>query len=165
MGQRRGLVLVLGPAADGQTDAEEQVALASYADSARLDQPLTTNYSLVRDKVRQFQASGRTAIGEGLYSGIAGVTGTGRRQLSTPIIVLMTDGQHNTAVEPIVPARDAAAKDITVHTITFGAGADIRRMREVAAETGGRHYHADSGRELVNAFRQIARTLPIQITQ
>jgi Ca-activated chloride channel family protein len=148
-----------------QTNADEQVALASYSDSSRLDETLTTDYSAIRDKLNSLEADGTTAIGEGLYSGIAGVTGVGQRDLSTPVIVLMTDGLHNTGIEPIVPAGEAAAGKITVHTITFGGDADFDRMQAVAAEAGGRHYHADTGSELSDVFRQIARSLPIQLTQ
>lgn len=148
-----------------QTASDEQVALASYSSSATLDQTLSTNYAPVSSDVRNYSASGMTAIGRALYVGINGVTGSSSRSLSVPIIVLMTDGQHNTGVEPIVPAREAATAGITVHTITFGDGADIRRMEAVADETGGRHYHATGGAELALVFRTIAKTLPTQLTQ
>lgn len=148
-----------------KTDADEQVALASYSDKARLDSALITDYAPIRKKVKNYKASGMTAIGLALYEGIDGVTGSGRRNLSAPIIVLMTDGQHNRGVEPIKPAREAASQGITVHTITFGRGADIRRMRAVADETGGRHYHAISGSQLAEVFRQIAKTLPTQLSK
>jgi uncharacterized protein YegL len=148
-----------------QTDADEQVALASYSSKSRLDVKLVTKYAGIRDHVDDFRASGMTAIGRALNTGIDGVTGSRSRNLSVPIIILMTDGQHNTGIEPIHPAKDAAALGITVHTITFGSGADVRRMRAVADTTGGRHFHADNGLELREVFREIARSLPIQLTQ
>lgn len=147
-----------------QTTSDEQVALASYSSSATLDQNLTTDYSPITSDVNAFEARGMTAIGRALYAGINGVTGSSSRNLSIPIIVLMTDGNHNTGVEPIVAAREAAAEGITVHTITFGSGADIARMTAVADETGGRHYHATGGAELAEVFRTIAKTLPTQLT-
>ena len=30
-----------------------------------------------------------------------------------------------------------------IHTITFSDDADIKRMKAVAAATGGKHFHAD----------------------
>lgn len=143
---------------------DEQVALASYSTTSRLDQPLTKNYGTIRDTVDEFEADGFTAIGLALADGIRGVTGAGRRQFALPTIVLMTDGRHNTGVEPIVPARQAAAKRITVHTVTFGRDADLRRMRDVAQATGGKHFHADDGGDLKDVFREIARTLPVLLT-
>lgn len=147
------------------TSADEQLALASYSTTATLDTTLSTSYGPVLSKVQGFSATGRTAIGLALEAGISGVMGTNRRTLSQPIIVLMTDGNHNTDVEPIVPARQAADRGITVHTITFGSDADIARMQNVAAETGGKHYHATTGSELTDVFRTIAKSLPTQLTQ
>lgn len=148
-----------------QTTSDEQVALASYSSSASLDRNLSTNYGPVQKKVGRFDANGLTAIGQALQKGIEGVTGKNHRSLSAPIIVLMTDGNHNRGIEPIVPARAAASQDIVVHTITFGRDADIKRMTAVADETGGTHYHASNGSELVEVFRTIARTLPTQLTE
>ena len=58
-----------------QTDADEQVALATYSDVSSLDQTLTTDYTDIRGVLATLQADGYTAIGEGLYSGITGVIG------------------------------------------------------------------------------------------
>jgi hypothetical protein len=38
-------------------------------------------------------------------------------------------------------------------------------MQAVADATGGKHYHPKTGAELTAVFREIARTLPVQITQ
>jgi uncharacterized protein YegL len=146
------------------TFPDEQVALASYSTTSRLDETLTKNYRVIRNTVDDFEANGLTAIGLALADGIRGVTGVGRRPFAIPTIVLMTDGNHNTGVEPIVPAREAARQRITVHTVTFGRDADFRRMRDVARATGGEHFHADNGSDLQEVFREIARTLPVLLT-
>ena len=57
-------------------------------------------------------------------------------------MILMTDGIHNLGTEPIISASNAAKKDIVIHTITFSDDADIKRMKDVAAATGGQHFHA-----------------------
>jgi Ca-activated chloride channel family protein len=147
------------------TSSDEQVALASYASNASLDRNLDTDYSNIRKDVSKLKADGMTAIGLGLQKGIDGVMGKNHRTLSAPIIVLMTDGNHNTSTEPIVWAREAAKKGITVHTITFGNSADKPRMLAVANETGGKTFHAANGAQLAEVFRTIAKTLPTQLTQ
>jgi hypothetical protein len=38
-------------------------------------------------------------------------------------------------------------------------------MRDVAAATGGKHFHAPSGEELLRIFEEIARTLPVLQTE
>jgi hypothetical protein len=80
-------------------------------------------------------------------------------------MVLMTDGIQNGGTLAIVAARRAAAKDIVVHTITFSDAALQAPMQEVAAATGGRHFHASDPRELVEVFKEIAATLPILTTE
>ena len=144
---------------------DEQVGLASYSTTSRIDHDLSKNFGAVGTTADGFNASGFTAIGLALRDGISVVTGPGSRPFAVPTIVLMTDGRHNTGVEPIVPARVAARQNIVVHTVTFGGNADLRRMRDVARVTNGKHFHADNGTDLVAVFREIARTLPVLLTE
>ena len=45
------------------------------------------------------------------------------------------------------------------------AGADQARMQQVAEIGGGNHYHADTGAQLVDVFREIANNLPTIVTK
>lgn len=165
-----------------RTFPEEQVALASYSseyrkrcrrwrldfETADIREQLTHDYSAVRDQMDVFMQrgiGGSTAIGEGLRQGIVALTDSNARPFAVKTIVLMTDGLHNLGVEPTTVAREAAALDITVHTISFGTGADQTRMQQVANITGGQHYHADTATDLSAVFREIARTLPVLLTE
>ncbi|CAN0494214.1 unnamed protein product, partial [Hapterophycus canaliculatus] len=49
--------------------------------------------------------------------------------------------------------------------ITFGGGANQDAMREVATIGQGKHYHANSGSELVSKFEEIANNLPTILTK
>lgn len=166
-----------------RTFPEEQVALASYSSQfstscrgyslnfqvADIRAQLTKNHNLIRTPMNEFMTrgiGGSTAIGEGLRRGITAVSNPQRaRPFAVKTIVLMTDGLHNSGVDPRVVANEAAALDITVHTISFSAGADQARMRDVARITGGQHYHADTAGDLNEVFREIARTLPVLLTK
>lgn len=164
------------------TFPDEQVSLVSYSSrntvrcgGNRLDfqaadtrQTLTPVYDNVRTQMTNFMQNGiggSTAIGEGLREGIREITSNRARPFAVKTIVLMTDGIQNTGIEPIFPARDAARQDITVHTVTFSPGAEQNRMRNVAATTGGKHFHADTAGDLAAIFREIARTLPVLLTE
>ncbi len=81
------------------------------------------------------------------------------------MMVVMTDGQHNMGPEPVIVAEQAAREDIVINTVTFSDGADFVRMKEVAAVTGGQHFHATSAMELEVIFRELAATLPVLLTQ
>lgn len=146
------------------TTSDEQVGFVSYSTSSTIQQRLTLDYNAIRTSSNSMRANGFTAIGLGLQDGLTVVLGAQRRPFAVPIVVLMTDGIHNTGVVPSVPARTAAAQGVLVHTVTFGADADQRQMQQVASITGGRHLHADTGADLAAAFREIARTLPVMLT-
>ena len=158
----------------------EHVALVSYSSKnsitcggqiiafevADTRQSLTNNYAAIRSEMDRFMQDGiggRTAIGEGLAEGLRAIRRA--RPFALKTVVLLTDGRHNTGFEPIIPARQAAQEDIVVHTVTFSQGAEQGPMRDVALETGGRHFHADTTADLSAVFREIARTLPVLLTE
>jgi Mg-chelatase subunit ChlD len=105
---------------------------------------------------------GSTAIGEGLREGVRALDTA--RPFAVKTIVLMTDGRHNLGVAPEAIVPDAIAADATVHTVTFSPNADIARMQAIAARANGRSFHADTAADLTAAFREIARTLPVLVT-
>ncbi|TWT86836.1 von Willebrand factor type A domain protein [Pseudobythopirellula maris] len=158
----------------------EHLALASYSSRFRtrcrnglldfqqsdLRVSLTPDYSAVNVEMASFMANGiggSTAVGEGLREGIRSLANA--RPFAVKTIVLMTDGLHNTGVSPVRVARDAADANITVNTVSFSRGADQNLMRQVADITGGRHFHADTAADLAAAFQEIARTLPVLLTE
>ena len=79
-------------------------------------------------------------------------------------IILMTDGQWNTGRHPYAAARDCLAAGVTVHTVTFLPGSDQRTMQEIARITGGRFFHATNEAQLRETFRELARSLPVVLT-
>ncbi|QDT69551.1 von Willebrand factor type A domain protein [Planctomycetes bacterium MalM25] len=162
------------------TIPEEQISLVSYSTkttrscsggrlrfkTAEEHDKLTVDYNKITESMDEFLLKGiggGTAIGEGLKQGIK--TLNGARPLAMKTIVLMTDGRHNSGVTPERVAPSAASKDITVHTVTFSPNADTGRMKRVAELTGGRHFHADTASDLALVFREIARTLPVLVTE
>ena len=88
------------------------------------------------------------------------------RPFAAKTIIVMTDGMHNTGIGPVEVAESFVSEyNVTIHTVTFSAGADQTRMQEVADIGGGTHYHADTGTELVDVFEEIANNLPTMVTQ
>lgn len=162
-----------------ETTQDEHVALTSYSSDttecgntykiSEINSDLVpSSYSEIRNEMARMSekpVKGSTAISAGIDEGIKVLTGTKSRPFAVRTMVLMTDGIHNLGPEPIISARNAAAQDIVIHTITFSDDADIRRMKDVAVATGGRHFHADDLAELVKTFREIAATLPVLTTE
>lgn len=149
------------------TDQNEKVSLATYASSATLNLELVDDYDLIRDELESISPNGSTAIGYGMQTGMPSLLDTSTaRPYAAKTIIVMTDGIHNYGTDPVSVAEDIVADyNVTIHTVTFGSGADQARMAEIAEIGGGTHYHAANGDELVDVFEQIANNLPTLITQ
>lgn len=148
---------------------DELVSLSTYNHLAVTDISLTSDYALIAAGLTPYTNSfcvGATNIGGGINEGIGALTSSpAARQHAAKVIVLMTDGIHNTGTYPIDPAYYAASQGITVFTITFANEADIPLMQQVAAIGGGKHYHANSPADLIVAFQDIAKGLPTLLTK
>lgn len=139
-----------------ETNDEEEVGLATYSNRSTENQQLEFDYSETRDILEGIHPSGSTNIHAGIVDGadILGNRARGRDD-ARKLMIVMTDGLHNTGPEPILAARDAKAAGIIIYTITFGHNADISRMKAIADETGGAHYHAPNAAELEDVFRRV----------
>ncbi|MEM7312243.1 MAG: VWA domain-containing protein [Planctomycetota bacterium] len=148
------------------TQQNELVSVATYSSSATLDVNLEDDYDLINSTVATKYPSGSTAIGSGMLTGSAALTGASARPMAAKTMIVMTDGMHNYGTDPATAATQMVASyNVTIHTVTFGGGADQSTMQEVAAIGGGNHYHADDTSELVEVFEEIANNLPTIVTQ
>lgn len=144
-----------------ETIGREQLAVASYSTSSTKDIPLSFDYAQSMDFVTSLRANGLTNIGMGIDDGVALLMDPSRHRLiARPVLVVMTDGQHNQNRDPEVAAREAMARfpNMLIHTVTFSPAADRGRMQRVAAIGNGRHHHATDIVELKAVFEEIART-------
>jgi hypothetical protein len=129
------------------TPQTEHVALASYSSYSSLDLQLTPDYDLVMAELATLGPRGNTAIGRGMQAGQGALANESyARPYAAKTMVVMTDGMHNTGIDPVDVAETiAATSKVTIHSVTFTDGADQARMRSVAAVGGGSHYHAADG--------------------
>ena len=151
-----------------QTAQEEQVSLSTYSDQAKDDLALSNNYDGIRTKLSQYGLvfrGGATNIGGGI---IAGTSTLSRKKVARPwatrVMIILSDGIHNTGTDPVYAATLAAKENISIYTVTFSNEADIATMQQVAAIGMGKHIHAVTGAELMKAFQDIAKSLPTLIT-
>lgn len=148
--------------------SNEQVALVTYSSSSTRDLNLTSDFNAVltaMDTYSQSLCSGATNIGSGIYEAMNTLDANGyARPWAAKVIVVMTDGNHNTGSNPEWAASDAFDAGITVYSITFSNEADQSRMKQVAINGGGKHFHAEDGAALQQAFTDIARSLPTLLT-
>lgn len=151
------------------TPQSELVGLATYNENGTLDHQLSGDYSDIRDSVDDITdhfCGGSTGIGNGMTQGLRLVTNASfNRPFASKVLVVLTDGNHNSGTNPETIARRAADQNVIVFTVTFSDGADQARMRNVASIGGGRHFHAARGEDLIEVFREIAKTAANLLTE
>jgi len=106
---------------------------------------------------------GGTDLSAGLDRAVSVLTGNNGRPLSNKVIILMTDGVWNAGRDPVLAAQDAAAAGITVHIVSMLTGTQAA-LTQAAAVTGGQYYATSNASQLQQAFRDLARSLPIVLT-
>jgi Mg-chelatase subunit ChlD len=143
-----------------KTPHRESVSLTVYSTTSRKRVDLTTDLTAISSAFATEAPNGLTAIGLGLLTGLDSIRNDPlARPFAQKSIVLMTDGNHNTGISPdVVAVRNP---QVTVHTITFGSGANRGLMQRVARPSGGVALHAENNAQLVAAFRDIARQLAV----
>ncbi len=148
-----------------QTPVEEQVGLASYNDRASEDVQITSDLTQITDGMAALPIGGFTSISRGMAAGRQVMLKGRGAQFVERTFIVMTDGRHNRGPEPRIEAQKLARDGVKIHTITFGADADQDRMREVAQIGSGEHFHALTGDQLRDIYREIALSLATVITE
>lgn len=148
------------------TSPNSLMSLTTYSTTSTRDIPMTGNFNSIRRRVQQMRASGATNIFQALRDGSDSLEADPNgRPTGQKTIVLMTDGRFNVGGTPIPSAQLAASRGHTIHTITFGRGADQATMKRVAEIGGGQHFHADDAGDLTEVFQEIARTLAVILVE
>ena len=143
-----------------------RVSLVSYSTESTTDIALTDNLQQVISETNAFAPEGFTNIFQALSDGSDTLlVNNGGRAASDKVIILMTDGNFNVGGTPIPSANTAAQRGHVIHTITFSSGANQGTMQQVAQIGNGDHIHADNGDDLAAAFRDIARSLSVRLTE
>jgi len=175
-----------------------RVGVVSYADTPQLVQPPTLQHDDVLAAIDRVRLAGGTAIGDAILLSLATLfpgPGSGNAAASaafgrghgeaTPerpgsyrsaAIVLLTDGQNSSGVNPLEAARIVAARGVKVYAIGFGTqngvlvgpentavqvGLDEETLQGIASTTGGEYFHAASGTELRQIYAGLQSRLVV----
>jgi hypothetical protein len=112
---------------------------------------------------------GETNTNSGLQAAVNVCTGASGRVQARKVIILMTDGVHDSGFSPIPAAGNAAAAGITVHCVSMQLTRQTV-LDQVANMTGGKYYVTGSNSnntpqqnfaELQEAFKDVANQIPI----
>lgn len=147
---------------------EELVSLVTYADTGRIDTPLSESFSDVMTAMNNYSTAfdgGGTNIAGGLTAAAAELASAASREYTAKVVVVLTDGQSTAGPNPVSVAQNLADQGILVIAVTFSQEADQTLMRRVAEAGNGFHRHAEVKEELRAVFKEISQELPTLLTQ
>jgi hypothetical protein len=145
------------------TRSFDHLSLEIFATTGHHEVDLSSDRQRVADRLYAMQANhydSSTNIGAGIQLAIAELTSPRARAGAKKVIVLMSDGAHNTGPDPVTQAQIAADQGIVIYAISVGWLADRPTMQAIAAITGGQEFFAGGTPEqytvqLLDIFRTI----------
>ena len=114
-----------------------------------------------------------TAIGDAILSGIEVVSSESIQKQNEKIIILITDGEANTGIDPIFAAAQAKINNITIHSIGIGNpfGTIIRggiltrldefTLKEISSLTKGYYFNAQNLEDMNKIYKKIRKTIKL----
>jgi Ca-activated chloride channel family protein len=99
-----------------------RVGLLQFNQRATVLQSPTTDRELVKSALSQLRASGHTAIGDGILTGLHMLASLPKQNGKSPpgAIVLLSDGTSTNGADPLAAARQAKAKHVPIYTVVLG---------------------------------------------
>ena len=159
---------------------EINVGLVSFNGVAQVRVTPTTDRAPVLRAIETLQLGEATAIGEAIFAGIQAVQSSPLTEDNgEPVparIVLMTDGKTTVGRPDADGATAAITADIPVWTIAFGTDGgtifidgDVQpvpveeaSLRDIAEQTGGRFFRAESLSELTDVYSDIGSSVGLE---
>ena len=149
--------------------AQDQAALVSFSESARVDQPFTSDKAVLTRAISALTPQGGTAWYDGVYAAVnLFKSASGRRA-----IILLSDGLDNQSGHSldaaITASRNAGipvyaiglgnqpgGSDLLSQFLGAGSSYDETRLGRVAEQTGGKFYHAPTAAELKALYESLS---------
>ena len=147
------------------------LGLVSFAGTAIVVVPPTSDHELVRRAVTQLRFRSETAVGEAIHASLdALATDKGSGAAG---VVILSDGASTTGRPDDAAARRAREEHVPVSTIAFGTAGgtvvlggetlpvppDGPALQAIADATGGRFFEAASTAKLTEVYRTIGRSV------
>lgn len=145
--------------------AGDRVGLMVFGAAPYMQVPFTVDLSLVNRLLAETQthmAGDSTVLGDAI--GLA-IRTFERSRASNRVLVLLTDGNDTgSEVPPLTASNIAARHGITIHVIGVGdptlAGEERLNedvLKQIAARTRGRYFHANDRKELARIYAELDR--------
>lgn len=154
------------------------VSLVSFAGTAAVVVPPTTDRGVVSAAIENLQVAPSTAIGEGIYSSLDAMAQAppdpnDPDSTAPGAIVLLSDGYTNVGRPSDQAARESKKQKIPIYTIAYGTAngyvenegrrepvpVNPAELAEISRISGGKAFTAGSSAELKDVYSSIARSV------
>lgn len=154
------------------------VALVSFAGTAELAAPPTTDRNAIMRAIDGLELAPSTAIGEGIYASLKALDlvvpdPNKPNEIPPAAIVLLSDGSTNLGRNSLAAAKDAGSKNVPIYTIAYGTSTGFvieqgRRqlvpvnhgeMYDIAKASGGEKFSAESSSQLSEVYKAISQSV------
>jgi uncharacterized protein YegL len=151
---------VIDEATDGALDGTiangSRIGVVSFANSASLDQGLTSNATAVKNAIDGLSATGATAVGDGINLAQAQLASS-----DPAIMIVFTDGQNNTGANPNTAATNAKNAGTEVFAIGLGS-VNVSNLQNWASPDPPQHvYLTPDPEDLVEIFEAIGAAIVV----
>ena len=160
--------------------ARVNVGLVAFNQQARVLQSPTTDREDVRAAIDSMTPSGGTATGEAIHAALRTLdrrpNASGRRPPGA--VVLLSDGASTSGRDPVAAAAEAKRQGVRVYTVTLGTAGgtitvpragggtetrpvppDPKSLEQIATESGGRAFTAETARGLEEVYERLGSQL------
>lgn len=137
---------------------EDNVGVVLFGDFAFIATPVTYEKEIISEMIGYLSfgmAGQNTAIGEGVAQGVRALQGS---KAKSKVIILLTDGEHNSgAVSPKEAVEMARKAGIKLYTIGIGEKGefDSQLLSQMARDGGGEYFTAENEQELSEVYDRI----------
>ena len=160
----------------------DRLGLVLFGQNAYLQSPLSLDRATTRQLLEEAEvglAGQKTAIGDAIGLSVKHLLDAGRND--ERVVVLLTDGESNAGhLNPLKAAELASQSQVRVHTIGFSgeqtvrlgpfvqtrqSPIDTKTLQQVAKDTGGRFFAAQSVAELERIYALLDEIEPMELDQ
>jgi Ca-activated chloride channel homolog len=137
-----------------------QVGLITFAAAPRVESLPTTDREVVGDALARTQVRVGTAVGDAILRALQASRPRDAVTDERPptSILLLTDGDSRSGVQPLVAAEAARRAQVPVFTVAL-AGQAPAELGQVAALTGGQSFTAPTSDQLAAVYRDLGTRL------
>lgn len=140
------------------TRQSDNIGVVLFGDFAFIASPITYEKNIIVDMLdllTQGMAGQNTAIGEAIAIGVRAFK---HSRAKSKIIILLSDGEHNSGtISPKEAVKIAKDKDVKIYTIAIGkkGEADESLLMKIALDSDAHFYYASNAKELKAVYENI----------